>query len=74
MEGRLILNVVHIYGTRMIEVGIDSLSIENDMGGIMRGIEPLNFIPIHLGGFGKIKGYGRVDHILVGTRAENFDP
>ena len=40
----------------------------------MRGIEPLNFIPIHLGGFGKIKGYGRVDHILVGTRAENFDP
>ena len=49
MEGISILHVVHISGTRMIEMGIDSLSIENNLGGIMRGIYHLKCIPLHLG-------------------------
>ena len=49
VEGILIMHVVHISGTRMIEAGIDGLSIRNYMGGIMQVIYPLKFIPIHVG-------------------------
>ena len=48
VEGVLIMHVVHISGTRMIEAGIDDLSIRNYMGGIMQGIDPLKYIPLHL--------------------------
>ena len=48
VEGGLIMHVVHISGKRMIEAGIDDLSIRNYMGGIMQGIYPLKFIPLHL--------------------------
>ena len=49
VEGVLIMHVVHISGTRMIEAGIDDLSIRNYMGCIMQVIYPLKFIPIHVG-------------------------
>ena len=48
MEGILILHVVPIAGTRMIEVGIDGLFRGNNLGGIIRGIYPLQFIPLNL--------------------------
>ena len=47
-EGGLIMNVVHIYDTRMIEAGIYGLSIGNDMGITMQVIYLLQFIPIYL--------------------------
>ena len=49
VEGVLIIHVVHISGTRMIEAGLDDLSIRNYMGCIMQVIYPLKFIPIHVG-------------------------
>ena len=49
MEEIFIMNVVHIYNTSIIEAGIDSLYINNHLGGIMQGIDTLKFIPIHLG-------------------------
>ena len=48
MKGELILHVVHIVGTRMIDPGIDGLSRGNNLGGIMRGLEPLKFLPLNI--------------------------
>ena len=50
MEGRLIVHVVNVACTSIIESGIYSISIGIHMEGIVQVIEPLNFIPIHLGG------------------------
>ena len=51
MEERLILNVLHIDSKIMTEAGIYGLSRRNNMGVIIRGIDPLKFIPIYLGTF-----------------------
>ena len=59
--------MVLVEGTDMIEVGIDGLSRDNDLGRIMRGIETLKCIPTHLGGVVKIKGTVRMYQVLVGT-------
>ena len=40
MRGDLILHSVHISGTRMIEAGIDIPPGENNMKGMMRGMNP----------------------------------
>ena len=47
MEGILILHVVHISRTRMIEADIYGLYRGNNLGGIIKGIYPLKFIPLH---------------------------
>ena len=49
MRGYFILHVVHIVGTRMIEAVIDGLSRVNNMGGIMRGLNPLQFVLLDQG-------------------------
>ena len=48
MKGTLILHVIHIAGTRMIESGIDGLSRGDKTEGISRGMDILNFVPLHL--------------------------
>ena len=49
MRGELILHVIHITCTQMIEAGIDGLSRENILRGVMRGINPLQFFPLDQG-------------------------
>ena len=49
MEEMLIIHVVDLVGTVMIDAGVDRLSRDNNWKGIMRSIEPLKFIHIHLG-------------------------
>ena len=49
MRGDLIFYVVHIVGTRMIEVGINELSRENNLGGMMRGVNSLKYVSLDEG-------------------------
>ena len=49
MRGYLIQHVVHITGTIMIESGIDGLAMTNTMRGIMRVLNPLQFVPLDKG-------------------------
>ena len=49
MRGELILHVIHITGNRMIEAGIDSLSRESKLGGVMRGLHPFLFFLLYQG-------------------------
>ena len=43
------MNVFNIMGTRMIEAGIDGISRINSMGGMMRGLNPLQLFPLDQG-------------------------
>ena len=43
MIGGLILHVIYIAGTQMIEAGIDGLSKGKNVGGMMRGMNPIYF-------------------------------
>ena len=49
MRGEMILHVVHIAGTQMIEAGIDGLSRGKNLGGMMRGMNPLQFFLLDQG-------------------------
>ena len=49
MRGGLILNVIHITGTRMIGKRIDSLYMGNNLGGMSSGLNPLQFFPLDQG-------------------------
>ena len=40
------MNVFNIMGTRIIEAGIDGISRGNNMLGLMRGLNPIQFIPL----------------------------
>jgi len=44
----LIVHVIHVAGTRMIEVGVDGLSRGSTHEGIMSGRNMLEFMPLHL--------------------------
>ena len=44
MRGELILHVIQIAGTRMIESGIDGISRGKNLGGIIRVLNPLQFV------------------------------
>ena len=55
MEGRLIMHVLHVLGTRMVEAGIYGLSRVSNTGFIIRGIENLKFIPLQLGSLERSK-------------------
>ena len=46
MKGELILQIVHIAEKRMIDEGIHGLSRGNKLGGVMRGLEPLQYSPL----------------------------
>ena len=48
MKGSLLIHFFHIAGTRMIESGIDGLSRGDKSEGIMKGIDILSFVPLHL--------------------------
>ena len=48
MRGYLILHVVNTVGTIIIEAGIDGISRGNNMGGMMRGLNPLKFVLLYL--------------------------
>ena len=52
MRGDLILHVVHITGTKMIEAVIDGLPEGDNLVGIMRGFNPLQFVPLYQGAEG----------------------
>ena len=47
MQGELLLNVVHIAGMSMTESLIDRLLRENNMGGVMRSLNPLQFVLLY---------------------------
>ena len=44
MRGYFILHVIHIARTRIIEACIDGISREDNLGGMMRGLNPLQLI------------------------------
>ena len=46
MKVQLVLQIVHISGTRTIEAEIDVLSREKNMEGGMRGLDPLPLFPL----------------------------
>jgi hypothetical protein len=48
MNGRLILHVIHVAGTRMIDQGTDALSRGDLHEGVMVGKEMISFVPLHL--------------------------
>ena len=52
----LILHVVHIAGIRMIESGIDALSIWNNLRGITRRVKPLKHIPVNVEAVERLSG------------------
>ena len=45
--GGVILHVIHVAGTRMKESGIDGLSRGDMLDGMLKGEEPLKFLPIN---------------------------
>lgn len=47
MEGRCILHMVHVAGTRMITQGTDGLSRGDRNAGVMAGKSMLSFLPLH---------------------------
>ena len=49
MGGEFILHVVHISGMRITESSIDGLSRGNNMVGMKRGLNPLNFVLLDKG-------------------------
>ena len=49
MRGDLILYVVHIVGTIVIEAGIYGLLGGGNLKGIMRGFNPIQFVPLDQG-------------------------
>ena len=49
MRGYFILRVVHIAGNTIIKAGIDVLLKVNNLGVIMRGFNPIQFVPIYQG-------------------------
>ena len=49
MRGYFILHVVHIVGKIMIEAGIDGLSSGNNLGGMMRGLNHIQFFLLDQG-------------------------
>ena len=49
MRGYFILHVVHIDVTIIIESVIDGIPRENNMGGMMRVLNPLQFVPLYKG-------------------------
>ena len=49
IRGDSILHVFHITETRMIEAGIDGLSRESNLGGMMVLLNPLQFVLIYQG-------------------------
>ena len=46
--------MVNTVGTIIIEALIDGLSIKNIVGGMMRGLYHLQFVPLYLGSAGNI--------------------
>jgi hypothetical protein len=48
-EAGLILHVIHIAGTRMKDWGVDGLSRGDLLDGMMKGKDPLSFIPLNKG-------------------------
>ena len=59
MRGELILHVIHITGTRRIDAGIYSLSGWEKLGGMIRKLNPLQFVAL--------------DHVAV-VRSTKLDP
>ena len=49
MNGNLIINVIHVGGTRMKELGIDSLSRGKLLEGVMAGQDTLEMLPLDMG-------------------------
>ena len=49
MKGYLILHVINIAGTMMIEARIYDISRGNNLGGMMRELNPLNVFPVYEG-------------------------
>jgi hypothetical protein len=48
MSGRLILQVIHVAGKRMIAQGTDGLSFGVTCAGVMEGHDHRFFMPLHL--------------------------
>ena len=49
MRGELILHMIQIAGTSIIEAGIDGLSRGDNLGGMKRRLNPLQFVPLYQG-------------------------
>ena len=47
MRGEMILHAIHITGTRMIEAGIDGIYRGDNLGGIVRGLNHLQSVPLY---------------------------
>lgn len=45
----LVLHVIHVSGKRMKDSGVDALSRGDNSEGIMKGEDPLKFVPLNLG-------------------------
>ena len=49
MKGSIIIHMVYTTGTIMIRDGIYELWIGNNLGGMIRGFNPLKFSPMDVG-------------------------
>ena len=56
MKGKLVFCIVCIEWTWMVEAGIEGLSRFNNLGGTMRGLNPLQFLPLGQGAVERFKG------------------
>ena len=48
MTAGMDLHIIHVTGTRMIAQGTDGLSRGDLLKGVMKGIDFLSYVPIHL--------------------------
>ena len=71
MKGELILHVVHMYGTRMIKSGIYGLCRGNNLGGMMRGPEPLKVSPL---GKGATERFDTLEPWLLSWQGDTLTP
>ena len=49
MIGDLVLHDIHIAGKHIIKAGVYGISRVNNLGGMMRGLNPLQFVPLYQG-------------------------
>ena len=56
-ETGFILHIIHIAGTRMKESGIDSLSRGDFLEGMMKGEDPLQYVPLDKGANTRSQGW-----------------
>ena len=69
MKGDLVLHIINIAGTCMIDSGINGLYRGKQIGGMMRNLNPLQFLPL---GQGAVERSDKLDPWLRSWWGDNL--